>query len=84
MKVIDSTWYFNCKRYIDGPIKKFKARFCAIGNQQLKVIYLFETYVPVVQWTTVWLMLIIEVLPGLKSKKGDVAAVFIHTYISED
>ena len=27
--VIASTWAFKCKRYPDGLIKKFKARFCA-------------------------------------------------------
>ena len=36
MNVIDSTRAFKCKRYPDGLIKKFKAHFCARGNQQLK------------------------------------------------
>ena len=36
MNVIDSTWAFKCKRYPDGLIKKFKARFCARGDQQLE------------------------------------------------
>ena len=52
MNVIDSTWAFKCKRYPDGLIKKFKARFCARGDQQLEGIDFFETYAPVVQWTT--------------------------------
>ena len=30
--VIASTWAFKCKRYPDGLIKKFKARFCAKGG----------------------------------------------------
>ncbi len=29
MNIISSTWAFKCKRYPDGLIKKFKARFCA-------------------------------------------------------
>ncbi len=33
MNVINSTWAFKCKRYPDGLIKKFKARFCACGDQ---------------------------------------------------
>ena len=41
----------------------------------------FETYAPVVQWTTVRLMLILEVLLGLKSRQCYVTAEFIHTYI---
>jgi len=51
--VIASTWAFKCKCYPDGLIKKFKARFCARGDQQLEGIDFFETYAPVVQWTTI-------------------------------
>ena len=44
----------------------------------------FETYAPVVQWTTVRLMLILEVLLGLKSKQGDVTAAFLHADLGEE
>ena len=76
--VIASTWAFKCKRYPDGLIKKFKARFCARGDQQLEGIDFFETYAPVVQWTTIRLMFILEILLGLKSKQGDVTCAFLH------
>ena len=76
--VIASTWAFKCKRYPDGLIKKFKARFCARGNQHLEGIDFFETYAPVVQWTTIRLMFILEILLGLKSKQGDVTCAFLH------
>ena len=46
---------------------------------QLKGIDFFETYAPVVQWTTIRLVFILEVLLGLKSKKGDVTCVFLHS-----
>ena len=36
-----------------------------------------------VQWTTVRLMLILEVLLGLKSKQGDVTAAFLHADLEE-
>jgi len=29
MNVLPGTWAFKCKRFPDGLIKKFKARFCA-------------------------------------------------------
>ena len=83
MNVIGSTWAFKLKRYPDGLIKKFKARFCARGDQQLEGIDFFETYAPVVQWTTVRLMLILEVLLNLKSKQGDVTAAFLHVEIPD-
>ena len=83
MNVIDSTWAFKLKRYPDGLIKKVKARFCARGDQQIEGIDFFETYAPVVQWTTVRLMLILEILLKLKSKQGDVTAAFLHAELEE-
>ncbi len=81
--VIKSTWAFKLKRFPDGLPKKFKARFCARGDMQLEGIDFFETYAPVVQWTTVRLLLIREVLLGLKSKQGDITAAFLHANIPE-
>lgn len=84
VKPIDSTWAFKLKRFPDGMIKKFKARLCARGDQQEHGIDYFETYAPVVQWTTVRLMLILEVLLDLKSKQGDVTAAFLHAEVEDD
>ena len=44
----------------------------------------FETYAPVVMWTTVRLMLILECLLDLKSKQGDVNCAFLHAHLSEE
>ena len=82
--VIDGTWAFKIKRFPDGMVKKFKARFCARGDQQLEGIDFFETYAPVVQWTTVRLMLILEILLQLKSKQGDVTAAFLHAELKPE
>ena len=84
MNVIDAIWAFKLKRFPDGMVKKFKARFCARGDQQLEGIDFFETYAPVVQWTTVRMMLILEILLKLKSKQGDVTAAFLHADLGED
>eukprot|EP00804_Cyclotella_cryptica_P020131 CCRYP_014912-RA/>CCRYP_014912-RA protein AED:0.34 eAED:-0.30 QI:0/-1/0/1/-1/0/1/0/430 len=81
--VIDSTLAFRIKRFPDGLIKKFKARFCVRGDQQVHGIDFFETYAPVVQWKTVRLMLILEVLLKLKSKQGDITAAFVHSDVEE-
>jgi len=83
MNIISSTWAFKCKRYPDGLTKKFKARFCARGDQQLEGIDFFETYAPVVQWTMIRLMFILEILLGLKSMQGDVTCAFLHADLEE-
>ena len=81
MNVLPSTWAFRCKRYPDGLIKKFKARFCARGDRQKQGVDYFETYAPVVMWVTIRLMLILECLLGLVSKQGDVTCAFLHAHL---
>jgi hypothetical protein len=51
---------------------------------QLEGVDFFETYAPVVQWTTIRLMFILEVLLGLKSKQGDVICAFLHADLAPD
>ena len=84
MNVIKSTWAFKLKRYPDGLIKKFKESFCAKGDMQMEGIDFFQIYAPVVQCTTVILILILKVLLGLKFKKGNVTATFIHADLGKD
>ena len=43
MNVIDSIWAFKLKRFPDGLIKTFKARFCARGDQQFEGVDFCET-----------------------------------------
>ena len=78
MNILPGTWAFKLKRYPDGKVKKFKARFCARGDRQKEGIDFTETYAPVAQWTTVRMMLILECLLGLKSKQGDISCAFLH------
>jgi hypothetical protein len=51
---------------------------------QLEGVDFFETYAPVVQWTTIWLTFILEVLLGLKSKQGEVTCAFLHADFAPD
>ena len=84
MNVLPSTWAFKCKRFPDGMIKKFKARFCARGDRQIEGVDFFETFAPVVQWVTIRLMLILECLLGLVSKQGDISCAFLHAHLEEN
>ena len=72
---------FKIKHYPDGLIKKF--RFCVHGDPQVHGVDFFETYAPMVQLTTIRLMLILEVLPGLKSKQGNIIAAFLHADVEK-
>eukprot|EP00956_Cyclotella_meneghiniana_P000227 scaffold288_cov44-Cyclotella_meneghiniana.AAC.7 len=78
MNALPSTWAFKCKRYPDGRVKKFKARFCARGDCQKEGVDYFDTWSPVVSWTTVRCMLILSVLLDLKTVQADITAAFDH------
>jgi hypothetical protein len=83
MNVLPSTWAFKCKRFPDGRVKKFKARFCARGDRQKEGIDYFKTWSPVVQWTTVRIMLIFSCILWLKSVQADITAAFVHATLPE-
>lgn len=78
MKVLPSTWAFHLKRYPDGSPKKFKARFCVRGDFQKDGVDVFETWSPVVEWSTVCLLLVISSMLKLHTAQADVTAAFLH------
>ena len=78
MKVLPSTWAFKCKRYPDGRIKKFKARFVVRGDCQIEGVDFFETWAPVAQWATVRTMMVLASKLQLKSAQCDITAAFVH------
>ncbi len=78
MNVLPSTWAFKIKRYPDGRVKKFKARFCARGDRQKEGIDYFETWALVVQWSTVRIAMILAIKLKLVSVQCDITAAFIH------
>ncbi|KAG7370589.1 reverse transcriptase RNA-dependent DNA polymerase [Nitzschia inconspicua] len=83
MNVLPSTWAFKLKRYPDGSVRKYKARFCAGGHRQIEGVDFFETFAPVVNWTTVRLLLILSQVLGLSSRQVDYTAAFIHAPIHD-
>jgi hypothetical protein len=71
------------KRYPDGSLSKYKARFCAGGHRQIEGVDFFETFAPVVNWTTVRLLLILSQVLSLSSKQVDYTAAFVHAPITD-
>lgn len=84
MNVLPSTWAFKCKRYPDGSVRKLKARFCARGDKQIEGVDYFDTFAPVVNWTTIRLLLILSIILGLSTRQVDYTAAFVHAPIDKD
>jgi len=83
MNVLDCTWAFKCKRYPDGNIRKFKARFCFRGDQQIYGMDYFDTFAPIVSCTTVRILLVLSVIFDLDTKQVDYTCAFLHALITE-
>ncbi|KAL7461061.1 LOW QUALITY PROTEIN: hypothetical protein ACHAXS_001497, partial [Conticribra weissflogii] len=77
MHVINGTWAFACKQFPNGTLKSLNPAFALMEKTGL-------TYAPVVQRTTICLMLILENMLPLKSKQADVIAAFLHATLVED
>ena len=84
MNVLPSTWAFKCKRFPDGSVRKFKGRFCVRGDRQIEGVDFFETFSPVVNWTTVRLLLIMSVVLRLATSQADYTAAFVQSPIDKD
>lgn len=82
--ILDSTWAFCRKRYPDGRVRKLKARWCVRGDQQLEGVDFFDTYAPVVAWSTVRLLLILTVTLSLETKQVDFTLGFIHAPLHDE
>ena len=78
MNVLPGTWALKCKQYPDGTPKKHKARFCVRGDRQIHGVDFFETWAPVVQWSTIRSLMILAVKEKLISAQCDITAAFVH------
>jgi hypothetical protein len=84
MKVLDSTWAFKCKRFPDGSVRKLKARFCVRGDQQVEGVDFFDTFAPVVQWSTIRLLLMVSLMLDLATRQVDYTAAFLHAPLDDE
>jgi hypothetical protein len=82
--ILDSSWAFKHKRFPDGRVGKLKARLCVQGDQQIEGVDFFDTYAPVVAWSTVQLLLILLVILALETKQVNNTLAFIHADLKDD
>ena len=82
MHVLLSTWAVKCKRYPNGLIRKFKARFCVRGDKEIEGVDFFETFAPVVQWVTIRLLLILSGHMNLSTIQVDYTSAFLHAELN--
>ena len=82
-KIVKTTWAFKVKRFPSGLVRKLKARFCVRGDTQTEGVDYFESFAPVVSWTTVRLLLILSIMLDLKTSQVDYVAAFCQAPIED-
>ena len=83
-RILNGTWAFKLKRLPDGSPSRFKARYCARGDQQTEGVDYFETYAPVVQWSTVRMVLTMILSNGWVTKQVDYTNAFAQADLVEE
>jgi hypothetical protein len=53
VKPTKTVWSFKCKCRPDGSLLKHKARLCVHGGMQEKGVNFWETYLPIMRWSTI-------------------------------
>ena len=84
MKVLKGTWAFKLKRTPDGVAYRHRSRFCVRGDQQEYGVNYFETFAPVVQWSTIRLLLILILTNRWKTRVIDYTNAFPQANIDTD
>ena len=82
--ILQSTMIAKRKRFPDGRLRSYKARLCVRGDQQREGIDFFETYAPVVQMSTVRLMLTLAAKHNFVTKQVDYANAFVQAKLDTD
>ena len=80
-KLIRLIWSFKRKRNPLGDLLKHKARLCVHGGMQTKGIDYWHTYAPVVNWSTVRLVMLLTEMAGWSSRQIDYVLAFLQAPI---
>jgi hypothetical protein len=83
-RLLNAIWSYRRKRRPDGVLLKHKSRICADGSQQQYGVDYWETYAPVIHWSTVRMVLVLSALLSLKSRQVDYTQAFPQAPLEDD
>jgi hypothetical protein len=83
-KVLPSTWVLRAKRYPDGRLRKYKARFCVRGDRQVEGVDYTDKYSPVVSWSTVRMLITLALKENLCTRQVDFSNAFVQAMLDPD
>jgi hypothetical protein len=83
-KLLNAIWSYKRKRTRCGILRKHKARICTDGSKQQYGVDYWDTYTPVVSWSTVRMLLTLSSIHKWHSRQIDFAQAFTQPPIKED
>ena len=82
--ILQIAWDFNVKRFPDGILRKFSAKFCARGDIQVEVVYYLEKYAPLVSCNTFRLILSLSINQDWATRQVDFSNAFVQVILVDD
>jgi hypothetical protein len=83
-RLLSSMWSYHRKRKPNSDLIKHKARICVDGSQQALGWDYWDTYAPVVSWSTARLVLLLSTILNLKSRQVDYTQAFPQAFPQAD
>ena len=84
LRILKRTCVFKLKRTPDGVAYRHRSRFCVRGDQQEYGVNYFETFAPVIQWSTIRLVLILILTQNWTTRVIDYTNAFPQANIDTD
>ncbi len=84
MNVIGSTWTFRVKRNEHGDPIKYKSRLCAQGFSQVPEIDYNATFAPVVEISTIRLLLAYAASRSLRIYQADIPTAYLNAELHDE
>jgi hypothetical protein len=84
LKFFRQPWWLRAKRYLDGRMRKHKARFCVRGDRQVEGVDYTDKYSPVVSWSTVRMLITLSLKEDLYTRQVDFSNAFVQALLNPD
>lgn len=81
---LTTKWVFAIKKGENGQVRRFKARLCARGFNQIKDIDYQEIFSPTTRYDSIRIVLSIAAKYKLEIQQFDVKTAFLNGYLDED
>ena len=83
-QLLNAIWLYHHKHCPDGLLLKHKSHICADGSQQQYGIDYWETYAPIIHWSTICLVIMLSTLLKLKSWQINYTQAFPQAPLDDD